>query len=270
MKKTKIIIPALGLLVLSTAASVSGTVAWFSMNTEVTATGMQVKAKAQEGLVISNAADGTYNASAASVKNSCAELYPASTYNFSTWLTSVSTNPGAANTQQAYTAATAWDFSSPSTPGYYVVHDYYIRSSSASALTVASLDVLDVSAKLGTGNPAAQELSKALRVGINFDGSSNKYIYAPITGFTATVSVQKAAGAYSSVAADRQDVTALAGSTDSNDTTVTSIPANTANGKHVYIYVWYEGEDAACVSNNIVEELETLSIEVTFGFTAQA
>ena len=45
MKKTKIIIPALGLLLLSTAASVSGTVAWFAMNASVTATGMQITAK---------------------------------------------------------------------------------------------------------------------------------------------------------------------------------------------------------------------------------
>ena len=32
MKKSKIIVPALGLLLLSTAASVSGTVAWFTAN----------------------------------------------------------------------------------------------------------------------------------------------------------------------------------------------------------------------------------------------
>lgn len=45
MKKTKIIIPALGLLLLSTAASVTGTVAWFAMNASVSATGMQITAK---------------------------------------------------------------------------------------------------------------------------------------------------------------------------------------------------------------------------------
>ena len=45
MKKTKIIIPALGLLLLSTAASVTGTVAWFAANATVTATGMEITAK---------------------------------------------------------------------------------------------------------------------------------------------------------------------------------------------------------------------------------
>ena len=52
MKKTKVIIPALGILLLSTAASVTGTVAWFSSNASVSATGMSVKAHTDEALVI--------------------------------------------------------------------------------------------------------------------------------------------------------------------------------------------------------------------------
>ena len=52
MKKTKIVIPALGLLLLSTAASVTGTVAWFSANTQVTVAGMQVKTSVSSNLLI--------------------------------------------------------------------------------------------------------------------------------------------------------------------------------------------------------------------------
>ncbi len=52
MKKTKIIIPALAVLLLSTAASVSGTVAWFSMNNQVTVTGMTVQTKVSSNLLI--------------------------------------------------------------------------------------------------------------------------------------------------------------------------------------------------------------------------
>ena len=55
MKKTKVIIPALGILLLSTAASVTGTVAWFSANSTVKANGMKVNAKAESALVISDA-----------------------------------------------------------------------------------------------------------------------------------------------------------------------------------------------------------------------
>ena len=61
MKKTKIIIPSLGLLLLSTAASITGTVAWFAANASVTATGMQVKAKtASTYLLIGTGENDTY------------------------------------------------------------------------------------------------------------------------------------------------------------------------------------------------------------------
>ena len=61
MKKTKIIIPALGLLLLSTAASVTGTVAWFAANATVTAQGMSVSAKSDSVfLEIQGAQDAGY------------------------------------------------------------------------------------------------------------------------------------------------------------------------------------------------------------------
>ena len=52
MKKSKIIAPALGVLVLSTAASISGTVAWFTANNSVSVQGMQVKTKVGNNLLI--------------------------------------------------------------------------------------------------------------------------------------------------------------------------------------------------------------------------
>ena len=52
MKKTKIVVPALAVLLLSTAASVSGTVAWFSMNTSVKVDGMQVSTRVASNLLI--------------------------------------------------------------------------------------------------------------------------------------------------------------------------------------------------------------------------
>ena len=52
MKKSKIIIPALAMLVMSTAATVTGTVAWFTMNTTAKAEGMHVSAKTSGSLII--------------------------------------------------------------------------------------------------------------------------------------------------------------------------------------------------------------------------
>ena len=87
MKKTKVIIPALGLLLLSTAASITGTVAWFSMNTSVSATGMQVKVKSENTFLLINTGN-TNTASAiqsaglttvaTSVSDNEAQVYPSS------------------------------------------------------------------------------------------------------------------------------------------------------------------------------------------------
>ena len=52
MKKTKIIIPALAMLLLGTAASVSGTVAWFSVNNSVKVSGMTVHTSVSSNLLI--------------------------------------------------------------------------------------------------------------------------------------------------------------------------------------------------------------------------
>ena len=153
------------------------------------------------------------------------------------------------------------------TEAHYVVHNFYIRSSSASALTIGSLDINTVDAKVG-GSAATQALSRSLRVGIKFAGSSNVYIYGPVADFTTTVSVQNAAGAYD--ANNRTNVTALAGNVASHDTGVTNLPARTDNGLAVSVYVWFEGEDAACISNNLPVSAEQLDIAITFGFTAAA
>lgn len=61
MKKTKIIVPALGMLLLSTAASVTGTVAWFSANATVNVSGMEVTTQVSGNLLIAETnADANY------------------------------------------------------------------------------------------------------------------------------------------------------------------------------------------------------------------
>lgn len=62
MKKTKVIIPALAVLLLSTAASVTGTVAWFAMNSTVAATGMQIKVNSQNTYLLISGTNTTASA----------------------------------------------------------------------------------------------------------------------------------------------------------------------------------------------------------------
>ena len=256
MKK---LIPAFALLLVSAVLLSTASFAWFSMNRTVTATNMQVKAKAEAGLVISNAADGTYNISASSVKSTVAELKPGSTSDLTNWFHSTSTNPGVANTQQVYDAGIEWVDNNHD--AHYVVHDFYIRSSGATALAMQSLDVSKVEAKVGDA-AAAQNLSKALRVGVKI-GNEIK-IYQPI-GTPGTYSVTTATGAYA--AGNMTNVTSVSGTTVFNATGTTSVPANTDPGTNVKVYIWFEGEDENCISDNIESVLEQLDVTVTFTYT---
>ena len=64
MKKSKIIVPALGILVLSTAAAVTGTVAWFTSSNLVSVSGMQLKIDPEDGMVVANEAKSPWATSA--------------------------------------------------------------------------------------------------------------------------------------------------------------------------------------------------------------
>ena len=113
MKKTKIIIPAMGLLLLSTAASVSSTVAWFAMNSSVSATNMQIKAKTDNAYLIikqGTVLSGNDKTAASSLN---VELYPvkpvvsltsSNIETLASWGTATSTDPNDPNSAAVPTA----------------------------------------------------------------------------------------------------------------------------------------------------------------------
>lgn len=131
MKKTKLIIPAIGMLLLSTAASITGTVAWFSMNTTVTATGMQVEASADNTFLVITAgtttggnpgiadttvaipADAASISAAGAINASLKPVAPMGTLTSDTvttltsWGTAFSTNPAEPQTSAPMTALTS-------------------------------------------------------------------------------------------------------------------------------------------------------------------
>ena len=91
MKK---IIPALALLLISAMVLASASYAWFSMNTQVTATGMQVKATAEDGILISNSAKSDWTNSATATVTT-AVLVPTSTAGTKTPAWTHNTSPDA-------------------------------------------------------------------------------------------------------------------------------------------------------------------------------
>lgn len=271
----------------------------FSMNTTVTATGMSVKAIAEDGLLIHNELDAdnaTYwQASTTASYASLVALAPASSANMTTWYHNRSNDPNNHAAVEAYevlsslnTDVARWerDAGDSKTGVYYVDKDndqtkdaaekayvllnkFYIKSS-GDAIALASgnaYEHLYINKVKVTGSTNSVSLDKALRVAIVI--GSNVYIYAPFA--TANV-VYNVNGSTSTTAVAVTDTTNFIVNTT---TGATSIPAYTAQMDNsgtnetleADVYIYFEGEDPNCKSANVVATLDTLNVEVVFGIT---
>lgn len=296
MKK---LIPAIVLLLVSAIVMSTASYAWFSMNTVVTANNMEVKAVAEQGLLINEVAtagDANWDDDANTTASGAISLHATSTANTSTWYVayskdvdnSASATSGTASTNltaDGYqvlgtdlttavqtVAATAGSVAGQSITyvdtdgtagyangeGYYVKYTYYLKSSAdAITLTTAgagrTLNIKSVTATPKTTNSEA--LDKALRVAIVVGGKA--YIFAPIDGATGSYYVNASATA----------TTVLTGE---QPTALTSIPASTADGTPVDVYLYFEGEDTNLKTTNAVSTLDEISVEVVFELATNA
>ena len=155
---------------------------------------------------------------------------------------------------------------------YYIKYTYYIKSSANEALTVTA-ENLKASVKAtktdGTGSGtthSAAALDSALRVGIKVDGDSKATIFAPVGGADTAYNVTNNAGGSASTAVSPIVASATGTETDATsiNTSAVSLPAVTAPGLKVDVYVWFEGEDTHCKSDNLAEILDNYQIDITF------
>ena len=294
--KMKKLIPALAMLLVSAILLGTSTYAWFSMNTTVQATNMQIKAVAEQGILINEVA--TYNSTswddqATTTQTEGIPLRATSTANTSNWFVAYSKVSGSAapatstaNSANLTTAGySALTFAAePNTTaavagsnaqtdiyyvdtngsnsyqpgeGYYVKYTYYIKSSSDAitcALTAGAKN-LNIVAPTVTGNTNSADLDQSLRVAVVVNNKA--YIYAPLNG-TAT--------AYY-VGTAHTETTPLTGN---QATSLTSIPATTADGVAVSIYLYFEGEDPNCMTDNVTSTLDDLTVTVGFALVDNA
>ena len=293
---TRKLVASIALLAISATSLFGSTYAWFTMNKEVSVANMQVQAKADQGLLINEVAaagDSNWDALATTNQTEGIKLHATSTAETATWYAAYSTaksdaaaatNAGAsANLADGYkTLGTTTGFVGTTETvsaiagsnaqqdiyyvdadqgsdydngeGYYVKYTYYLKSS-GDAITLSntgaakSLYIKDVAV---TGNTNSTNLDKALRVAIVVNGKA--YIYAPlyadadiptsyVNATTATTPLPK---------------------TGSQATAMTSLNAVTADGTPVYVYLYFEGEDANLKTDNVTETLDDLT--VTFKF----
>ena len=335
----KKLIPATGMLLVSAMMVVSSTYAWFTMNKEVSVTGMEVKAHAEEGLLINEVA--AYNSQtwddAATAGTYTVALRPASTSNLTNWwhanskksneeagigeltdtvdvdtsgnkYTNVSASNTSAISDKAIVGAVDADpagvkgnatgntkaethvyykdasFGTASQyddgEGFYVKYTYYLKSSSADRdLSVTDLKAAVRAAQKAEDDGNTANLMKSLRVGIEVPASNANDaaragfgIFAPVNGADGTYSVTNniAGSASTSVTAEVAGttgqftgLTSLNIVTEGTPATIT-IPDANDNGIPVYVYVWFEGEDGSCTSDNLQTILSTYDIDIKF------
>jgi hypothetical protein len=300
MKQTKFtarkrIMASASMLVVSAIMLSSATYAWFTMNKEVSVTNMQVKAVAEDGLLVNEVAtaddtnwdnEATANQTAASA----VLLHPSSTTDATTWYhgaskksnseagaTSNTVSPdligGAYTTLSGLTPITAMSVatatagsqavrstmgtSATADAGYYVHYTYYLKSSGAEVDLTDNANSLSIESVTATlpDTQASGDLNPSIRVGIQLEDEF--YIYAPVDGFTDTYYVAAGTTATTAVAGDTVTATDLS-----------TLPAAGANGTPVEVYIWYEGEDEACKSDNAqAEELDNIKIDIVFSLT---
>ena len=147
--------------------------------------------------------------------------------------------------------------------GYYVKYTYYIKSSSNDGLEVSIGNLkATVSATL-QGSGEAQALDKALRVGVQVSGDTKATIFAPVAN--SSTASYKVTGDAAGTAESLKEVTPIAGGTATGlNAAKVNLPAVTADGLAVDVYVWFEGEDANCMSDNLAATLNAYQIDITF------
>ena len=154
--------------------------------------------------------------------------------------------------------------------GYYILYKYYIKTSGNTALnvTTGNLKAAVKATKINSETEnTSTDLDKALRVGIKVSGDSKTTIFAPVAGADAKNNITNNVGgsAYTEVTNITTATTGTATAATSINTAAVSLPAVTASaGLEVDVYVWFEGEDTNCKSDNLTAVLDSYQIDIVF------
>lgn len=254
MKKTqRKLIPAVAMLLISAIMLSTSSFAWFSINTTVEANGMKVKATADPGIVIANESEKPYGATATSTVTEVKALRPTSTPDTAVWYKNVATVSSAASAgANPYTSVAG------ETPNgkYYQKYTFYIKAADPDGFAVTSLDINTVVAT----STKATDLDQALRVAVKVAGDNGAKFFAPL---------DKSVGAYNVQNANNNGTTQIttADGKSAVATAVKNIPANGGEPIQVDVFVYFEGEDEKCFTDNLTADVGNLEVKITFGFT---
>lgn len=249
----------------------------------VKAEGMNVQAQSDGGLVI-NYHGGAWGATATATPSDLRNLSPASTRDLKTWFSATALGPDAtrykaslddvANISGEFTHDTGKDEGDKTSPSTYGVLKYFEIRSATKQNVPKGLYVNEIKVTNPDGSVPDQYMSTALRVGIECvygTGENDKTytIYAPVSLGSGTnnnptetypVLQEKSGGGFEY--GSNFTVTPIGSSANPIVPGTVTIPVSGAI--QVYIYVWFEGEDANLYSDNFYAE----PLNVTVSFTS--
>ena len=256
-KKLLLAVITLGIAVIATVGS---TYAWFSMNTTVEATGMQLTAVTPVNVVISkNASTGFANS--VSFDKLTENLYPASTDTtllksdgtFKFWAVQegqvIGSNGEGGQAEQTGSNATKFQTTEYTTDGKYVIAQKIYLKTTAGKVGIALDEITlgDATTPSGAVASSAGTYNIADAVYVALLTSNGTYIYSvnddddSVIGIKSVVSSSAGDFTYGDAAFDLADSdTPVFGSTSANKLGTTA--------EEVTVLVWVEGEDPDCVN----------------------
>lgn len=259
------LLAAIAMVLVAAIALGSSTYAWFVASGSVKATGMKVQVQAESGILIREhkAVDNTdVFSTVAEIQMNSAKLYPTSTPDLKAWYhnnsnTATDAKGGIDVTDGSkYTAISTTDSNIFSQ--YALKKQFAIRSATQTPID-GKIAIESVS--ISEGGTTTQDLYKSVRVGITVStgaktSSPEVYIYAPLCDDASwkLTAAYKTTEAPNATAVNVTENKAVSRTGDVlNDTFELSngqIPITEA-GLIVDVYVWFEGEDPNCKTENI-------------------
>jgi len=266
-KMKKIMAAAIAMMTFSTAAAVTGTVAWFTASNVVTASGMSLQADTEQGINISNEAKEVWKESATashtgivgSGENAQQKFIPTTTEDGSAWKHGNSddrNNSDAVGELETLTISGPTDGiakvnkegSSINGKNVYLLNKFYLRSSIPTAINASKLYV---NSMVASGSAADAYLDLCFRVLVKCAGG-----YAFFAPFEETADTKAPVANLKSA---KNVVLA------NNVTIPAASDLSTADAYEIEVYCYFEGNDSNCMSKNITATLNTLSLECKFG-----
>lgn len=239
MKK---LIPAIALLLISAVVLSTASFAWFSMNSTVTAKGMEVKAKTSKNLLISKTAASGFGLEVDMTK-STTSMQPATSSDGKTFFKATKNSAGYNNYE--ITGLVDSDLSDANADVNYQKNTVYLKSESVDE----SFSYFYVSGITSEGFTSLGDLAKSLRVSVVYGGTAK--IYAPVVGNTETYQAGKPLTETTPIAQSYTDANKIAATINNT-------------GIQVDIYIWFEGQDTSCTSSNAALQTAAASLVITF------